>query len=522
MNFIKKFYDKLSIILAAAAIFIALPATTAAQGGKIVFESWRDGPAQIFAMNADGSNPLNLSSNGVYDFYPDASANGEKIAFTSSRDGGNWEIYTMNADGSNQTRLTDHPAVDAEPSVSGDGSRIAFASERDGNLEIYSINADGSNLTRLTNNPGQDYRPSFSPDGTKIAFTSLRDGDFEIYVMNADGSGEQRLTWIPGADTNPQFNPAGTKIVFQSQRDGNWEVYKMWANGSEQYNLSNYPAGDDTAPAYSPDGSRIAFTSERDGNSEIYTMNFDGTNQTNLTIFPTGDNYPSWAGGQNGGAPDADGDGVPDTADNCPLIANPSQSDTDADGIGDACDAQIGPPIDKNQCKNGGWAIFNFPRAFVNQGDCINFVKNGGVLAAQQSGATTSASNHPTGMNMSMGDGSVRAIRISLTNSPLEYGFVDASDPNAESKARALFDAAFRLRRAVMITVPSGTPGISGRYPAVDFFINDGGDTNVLAVELQNCLVSSYQVSGAGGGALPMESLSLNFTKIEFKQVPVK
>ncbi len=38
------------------------------------------------------------------------------------------------------------------------------------------------------------------------------------------------------------------------------------------------------------------------------------------------------------GAPDADGDGIPDASDNCPTVPNPSQADADSDGIGDACD----------------------------------------------------------------------------------------------------------------------------------------------------------------------------------------
>jgi len=43
---------------------------------------------------------------------------------------------------------------------------------------------------------------------------------------------------------------------------------------------------------------------------------------------------------------DADGDGVPDDADNCPVTANADQADADGDGIGDACDscnADLGP-----------------------------------------------------------------------------------------------------------------------------------------------------------------------------------
>ena len=36
---------------------------------------------------------------------------------------------------------------------------------------------------------------------------------------------------------------------------------------------------------------------------------------------------------------DTDGDGVCEVADNCPVHPNPSQTDGDADGLGDTCDA---------------------------------------------------------------------------------------------------------------------------------------------------------------------------------------
>ena len=44
--------------------------------------------------------------------------------------------------------------------------------------------------------------------------------------------------------------------------------------------------------------------------------------------------------------PDGDLDTVPDDADNCVAAANPDQRDTDADGIGNACDADIAVPND--------------------------------------------------------------------------------------------------------------------------------------------------------------------------------
>ena len=171
----------------------------------IAFSSDRDSPGNqdIFAMMADGSQPRNLTNNPTsWDYIPDWSPDGSKIAFTSERDR-NSEIYVIDADGKNPVRLTREPETDAAPRWSPDGRKIAFYSSRDGNSEIYVMDADGNNLVRLTNDPGWDVVPCWSPDGRKIAFCSDRDGNIaidgnlEIYVMDADGKNTVRLTQSP-------------------------------------------------------------------------------------------------------------------------------------------------------------------------------------------------------------------------------------------------------------------------------------------------------------------------------------
>ncbi len=80
-------------------------------------------------------------------------------------------------------------------------------------------------------------------------------------------------------------------------------------------------------------------------------------------------------------APDADGDGVADTVDNCLLAENAGQSDTDADNIGNACDADIAQP---NDCIVNVLDLGVLRLAFFSTPDAPNWNPDGDFTADEQ------------------------------------------------------------------------------------------------------------------------------------------
>ncbi len=222
------------------------------------------------------------------------------IAFESTRDG-NDEIYALDTETGQVINLSRHPADDRAPAWRPDGGAIAFESHRDGNWEIYVLDLASGELSRLTENLAFDGAPAWSPDGSQIAFESYRDGNLEIYVM-AVGQPQhlRRLTDDPAGDYGPAWSPDGETIAFTSWRDGNQEVYLLPALGGEATNLTQHTAPDGD-PAWTPDGQAIAFVSWRDQdaasgnrNAEIYSLPRTGGPAERLTESAWPDVDPSW------------------------------------------------------------------------------------------------------------------------------------------------------------------------------------------------------------------------------------
>jgi Tol biopolymer transport system component len=250
----------------------------------------------VYVMDSNGGNRQRLIE-GQSGFLsaPSWSPDGSQIAFVSDRDG-TPDVWVVNSDGSEAVNITNEEAKDHSPAWSPDGEWIAFASVRDSLYwELYIMRPDGSDVQRLTWwEDASDLSPSWSPDGTRLAFASKRDGNWEIYTMDRSGSNLVRLTDDPADDTNPAWSPDGSRIAFSSTRDGFAEIYVMPVVGGQAVNVSNAPFSTEHGPTWSPDGGRIAFYSDQDGDWDIFVMASDGSDVVKLTGDNSNDQVPAW------------------------------------------------------------------------------------------------------------------------------------------------------------------------------------------------------------------------------------
>lgn len=195
----------------------------------------------IYIAKPDGSNLRKMTDTDGYDAEATVSPVGDKIVFTSTREG-DPEIYTMNLDGSNQTRLTYQKGYDGGPYFSLDGTKIVFRASRpktekeleDYNdlvknglvrptaLEIYVMDSDGKNMKQVTNFGAASFAPFFFPDAKRIIFASNMDNNnprnFDLYIINVDGSGLEKITYCDSFDGFPMFTRDGKNLVFASNR----------------------------------------------------------------------------------------------------------------------------------------------------------------------------------------------------------------------------------------------------------------------------------------------------------------
>jgi len=199
--------------------------------GEILVASSRANPPgkfQLYAIERSNLAQLTkLTPDTTSASDPAFSPDGSRIAFVSQRDG-NAEIYIMNADGTGSTRVTNDPQPDGRPSFTPDGQALVFHSARTaGKQQIWAVNVDGSGVTQLTRD-SINSSPTISPDGQTIAYVSTRNKDTDIWLMARDGSNQRQFTRSPQQrESEPRFLRDGTLAYLVERRENNRTVQQV-------------------------------------------------------------------------------------------------------------------------------------------------------------------------------------------------------------------------------------------------------------------------------------------------------
>jgi Tol biopolymer transport system component len=147
---------------------------------------------EIWRSDADGSDPIQLTSFAGHSGTPRWSPDGRFIAF-DNRNQSHSQIYVMDADGRNQRKLTSGDYDHVLPSWSRDGRFVYFASNQTAAQEVWKHELATGQTVQVTHHGG--FGPLESYDGRTLYYSQF--AGVGIWSIPVDGGEEQRLTEAP-------------------------------------------------------------------------------------------------------------------------------------------------------------------------------------------------------------------------------------------------------------------------------------------------------------------------------------
>jgi eukaryotic-like serine/threonine-protein kinase len=254
--------------------------------GGLAGAAWRGSPAAV-APSAPRMTFSRLTLLDGVAQQPMISPDGKWVVYVSEVSG-NPDIYLQSTTGQTAINLTkDSPAADTTPAFSADGERIAFRSERDGG-GLFVMGRTGESVRRLTKS---GFQPAWFPDGRRLAFVSgqgltsaveTRGGDIgELWTVDTTGGEPQRI--YRGDAVQPRVSPNGRRIAFWAMPPNedftgfastNRDVWTVAVDGADPVRVTTDEATD-WNPVWSPDGTALYFLSNRSGSMNLWRVGID-------------------------------------------------------------------------------------------------------------------------------------------------------------------------------------------------------------------------------------------------------
>ena len=282
--------------ICAAPIWAKAPITP-----KILFTSSRDGNREIYMMNPDGSEQVNLTQHRAEDMTAVWSPRGDKILFVSDRQGtGVRDLYVMDPDGSNVRRVFKKKAKGRReyPAWSTDGKQFAYSyvdwDRWEFGLYLGTFGEEDAELLPYGNSP------DWSPDGSEIAYSISHQFGARLTFMDIrtrkleQPIPDKTLLW----QYHPSWSAAGDKLAITGNRHPipailDRDLHNAWAtkdtvfivnrNGTDLRQLVEEAGPAAVTSVLSPDGSQVLYTQEANGQLQIFKIDVNSGIRTQLT-----------------------------------------------------------------------------------------------------------------------------------------------------------------------------------------------------------------------------------------------
>jgi TolB protein len=255
-----------------------------ANGTVIVFASTRYSTnSHLFTKSVNGATITQVTDGPHNDAQPcfDPST-GTRIAFASDR-AGHWDIWIVDVNGRNPIQMTNDPMPEMHPSWSPNGDRVAFSrvDAAKGTSTIWMADLNQPGVKRLI---GEGMFPTWSPDGRRIAYQRAKARGSRWYSIWTVELREDEVLFptevasrTDAAVISPAWSPDGTQLAFSMLRgsviDGLSTMADIGVVGADGRGLMRLTTGsaENHGPAWGADG-RIYFSSRADDSETIWSV----------------------------------------------------------------------------------------------------------------------------------------------------------------------------------------------------------------------------------------------------------
>jgi Tol biopolymer transport system component/DNA-binding winged helix-turn-helix (wHTH) protein len=230
-------------------------------GKKIAFSKALAGEKyDIWVIDADGRNPVQLTSDIRPDLSPGWFPAGDSIGFMTFYESGS-TLFSLTLDGKVERPMFEWDTEAAFTQISPDGSRIAFHSDKGGSVNIWTASLESGEARQITSGAEPMGWPCWSPDGKLIAFEMKRGQATHVAIVPSEGGEPVQLTFDRGHSWTGSWSPDGDRIAFAGLRNGYWNIWWVSRETKKQKQMTGYlkPNAFVRSPAWSPQGDRIVY-----------------------------------------------------------------------------------------------------------------------------------------------------------------------------------------------------------------------------------------------------------------------